>query len=64
MNTTKKTKKIALAIAQWTLIEEQINEVKRKKKEEYYRYKKCVNNDAGGKNEPTDKGHWLLITEH
>ena len=45
-------------------MEEQINEVKRKKKEEYYRYKKCVNNDAGGKNEPTDKGHWLLITEH
>ena len=45
-------------------MEEQINEVKRKKKEEYYRYKKYVNNDAGAKNEPTDKGQWLLITEH
>ena len=36
-------------------MEEQLNEFKSKQKEEYYRYKQRVNDDAGEKDESTDK---------
>ena len=39
-------------------IDEQLNEFKRKKKEEYYKYKQSVCSDASKKDESVKNDHW------
>ena len=44
------------------LIEEQLNEFKRKKKGEYYRYKQSVCSDAEEKDESVNNDQWSIRT--
>ena len=43
-------------------IEEQLNEFKRKKKEEYYKYKQSVYSDAGEKDKSLNNDQWPIGT--
>ena len=43
-------------------IEEQLNEFKRKKKEEYYKYKQHVCSDAGEKDKSVNNDQWSIGT--
>ena len=44
-------------------IEEQLNEFKRIKKEEYYKYKQSVFSDAGEKDKSVNNNHWPIIVD-
>ena len=43
-------------------IDIQLNEFKRKKKEEYYKYKQSVSNDAGEKDKSVKNDQWPIVT--
>ena len=43
-------------------IDEQLTEFKIKKKEEYWRYKQCFNDDTGEKDESIDTCQWPIGT--